>query len=685
MINKNKSSMNEGMFSQIDQIRQDSNDVRDFVKKVLSDKEFKSMSKDVDFIKYIKSIYEGTVLDEEHVKFSIRTSSGSISTGSVQTSPNESVINEKKYNFKKDALTDYFKGKLSAEELDKVAKDSFGVGIATKKELHSFLTNKFTQDTMSDTYGIPSNILVKRARDLVKFAEGVNEATKFAGWIAFDHKGNKLEIKKSEAKDLYNAKLLAIKKLKVPKSKESMLAIKPAYNESINEVSNPDVRETKFGNLRVTIGDTTYEVAYSADGWNNPYGLGVVGKDDNFLKMNTPKAKKLWKQLEPIISKWKRRNESVVNEGNNIGHYERVGNQTIVDSNFVNNSKGIVPNSELVHLGMGDFALKSPSGNIEFNRSGKLDGIGQDFVGRPHRMTDDKNGKLVDVFLKLMLKKKKAILSMSESVNEANKPGDRLTHKHNPKIEIELIEPTNKGWKVYQIEKGKKKIAYFDKQDISGNNSLFESLNEAASLEAMGIAALTGTRGSAVEDFINKHNLDGAKLFKSIKSANLKGRLNFASALAGKDGNSNQKLTIKLFKKKFNESVSEGKDDFMARHGKADITLKKGYKHHTEDELTKLYDKVGKLTKDKKIKKVDVVFEVGGDIKEDKFQISQLKKKVNKSETKFYDVLSTIENKMGSKKYRLFIEKSLKDFDENPNQSEYRTNASIEEKLFQLS
>jgi hypothetical protein len=69
---------------------------------------------------------------------------------------------------------------------------------------------------------------------------------------------------------------------------------------------------------------------------------------------------------------------------------------------------------------MGDFAIKSPKGMIKFQRSGKLDGIGQDFVGRPHRMTDDKNGKLVELFLKLMLKKKKAILSMSESVNEAS-------------------------------------------------------------------------------------------------------------------------------------------------------------------------------------------------------------------------------------------------------------------------
>ena len=150
-------------------------------------------------------------------------------------------------------------------------------------------------------------LLLKQLKESV-----VKEAIDFVGWVAIDHKGKRLEIKKSEAKDLYNAKLLAIKKLKVPKSKESMLAIKPAYNESVNE----------------------------------------------------------------------------------------------------------------------------------------------------------------------------------------------------------------------------------------------------ASKEAMGIAALTGTRGSAVEDFILKHELDGKKLFKSITKANLRGRLNFVSALAGKDGNPNQKLTIKLHKENFNEELS---------------------------------------------------------------------------------------------------------------------------------
>ena len=54
-----RESIDESMFSTIDQIRQDSKDVRDFVKNVFKDREFKKMSNDKDFIKYLKSIYEG--------------------------------------------------------------------------------------------------------------------------------------------------------------------------------------------------------------------------------------------------------------------------------------------------------------------------------------------------------------------------------------------------------------------------------------------------------------------------------------------------------------------------------------------------------------------------------------------------------------------------------------------------
>lgn len=76
---------------------------------------------------------------------------------------------------------------------------------------------------------------------------------------------------------------------------------------------------------------------------------------------------------------------------------------------------------------------------------------------------------------------------ISESVNEkyTGNPGDKLVHKHYKNIEIELIEPTNKGWKVYQSVDGKKpKIKYFHKQDIVGNKALFESeMNEASEPE----------------------------------------------------------------------------------------------------------------------------------------------------------------------------------------------------------
>jgi hypothetical protein len=52
-------SIDEGMMSLIDAIRQDSKDVRDFVSNVFKDSEFKKMKSDKDFIKYLKSIYEG--------------------------------------------------------------------------------------------------------------------------------------------------------------------------------------------------------------------------------------------------------------------------------------------------------------------------------------------------------------------------------------------------------------------------------------------------------------------------------------------------------------------------------------------------------------------------------------------------------------------------------------------------
>jgi len=53
----------------------------------------------------------------------------------------------------------------------------------------------------------------------------------FAGWIAF-YKNKRIEIKKTEANDLWGAKQLAVKLMKVPKYGIGCLAIAPAYNDT---------------------------------------------------------------------------------------------------------------------------------------------------------------------------------------------------------------------------------------------------------------------------------------------------------------------------------------------------------------------------------------------------------------------------------------------------------------------
>ena len=145
----------------------------------------------------------------------------------------------------------------------------------------------------------------------------------------------------------------------------------------------------------------------------------------------------------------------------------------------------------------------------------------------------------------LALAFKRGEVKSSEVSDEIKGIADRMSEK-----EIEDFAATKRKGLPKMKEQLRKIV-----REIMREKAISE-MNEVASKEAMGIAALTGTRGSAVEDFINKHELDGKKLFRSIKKANLRGRLNFVSALAGKDGNPNQKLTIKLHKE--NESVNEG-------------------------------------------------------------------------------------------------------------------------------
>jgi len=91
------------------------------------------------------------------------------------------------------------------------------------------------------------------ARDVVKKHMkrlGIKEEVeldeeKLAGWIAMFN-GKQVEIyKDKDAKDLYSAKLFAIKALNVPKSKQGLLSVEPAYEEVIKEADLSEAVDAK--------------------------------------------------------------------------------------------------------------------------------------------------------------------------------------------------------------------------------------------------------------------------------------------------------------------------------------------------------------------------------------------------------------------------------------------------------
>lgn len=106
------------------------------------------------------------------------------------------------------------------------------------------------------------------------------------------------------------------------------------------------------------------------------------------------------------------------------------------------------------------------------------------------------------------------------------------------------------------------KIVKLKKSQNEGKHTMkSKSVNEAAGKEAMGISALTATRGDAVQKFIDDNNLNAKKLFNYLAGAKLTDRMNFVTALVGNPGNKYQKMIITKFglKESVNEEIAVGK------------------------------------------------------------------------------------------------------------------------------
>lgn len=103
----------------------------------------------------------------------------------------------------------------------------------------------------------------------------------FAGWVA-QFQGKRIEITKDEANSLYDAKLKAIEKLKVPKSKIGLLSIQPGYNESYN---GKDVDNMTFEEM--------LDLYWKMNGQWAPYDMGMEPDEIDAYFRENPDALKL--------------------------------------------------------------------------------------------------------------------------------------------------------------------------------------------------------------------------------------------------------------------------------------------------------------------------------------------------------------------------------------------------------
>ena len=97
-------------------------------------------------------------------------------------------------------------------------------------------------------------------------------------------------------------------------------------------------------------------------------------------------------------------------------HHHYDGKNWYVDTGFVSASEKAMPGFSLSHMGMGEFSLKGPDGEIEFDRMRGKDFPGQ--VGRSHKLYDNKDGALIKKLIAAM--KGKSQEMKAESLDEAN-------------------------------------------------------------------------------------------------------------------------------------------------------------------------------------------------------------------------------------------------------------------------
>ena len=558
-----------------------------------------------------------------------------------------------KYNYKADALTDFFKGKLSAKELDKIARNDFGSGVATKKELSNFLSNKFTQDVMSDTYGIPAGTLVKRVRDLMKFAESVNEDKFYNTRVQYtDPKSKKKFVGDVVRKDGDEYKVNLGKdgrfeKYILAKAKDLKIVSK-SKKRTYEAIGKPTISKPFKSNDRTF--DKVYDTFDKKDYFNSK-GLAKVqiGNFERALKKNDKGSQQVLDMFKGDEKKAKDYITQVISDRNK----ERA----------FNNYK----------------ALKSAVDSIQ---KGKPNVGAVDYVKRIiHNSSQKYSIALYSTLRNKKFTKWKDVHDdidslVSESVNEGKKRYYQQDRVGSAKYTISYHDGKKKhkdGSDFFDIQtfKNKKDLAKFVNTLHKGGYvyGFNESVNEATKGDVM----------RAVKGRPNPYTLVVIKRGDVIYQKNIKNPQEVPAvySVIRKHMDKGERIHIedRTGKIVFKEGLNEAYIVLYApKKGVKPVTTA-AYKDKKDAE--KWAKDLGGITMivKKKVKGID----------ETKAEINKIKKQAGKKEIKFYDILSNLEKKLGKKKYRDFLVKSLKDFKINGNHYDYRTNAAAEEKLFQVS
>ena len=520
-MDKKQNNITEGMFSTIDQIRQDSKDVRDFVKKVFADREFKKMSNDKDFIKYLKSIYEGTLLDEEAVAVSTRSADGTITTRIKEDSINEA------------------KEEVTPKQLSKIQNDIKKINRKIKVYIskHPVTKGKLQIELGGDhPFGDGDNREVDKIDRVLKKHTG----TVHTGTI-FMESVNEAEIK-------------------------------------WNAVDNAIVRYIKQ-NVKVL---------------EKP----IKARDEAGTK------KMLKGFIDGLVNAQRSLKLESINEASIKGKNNKTGE-----------SFGMVIGSDKKNK-QGEFEV-----TIRITYSSRISS---------YKFMFDKSSNLIAI--------KDYGYSMDGKFPDMKGGGSVKSVRPNPRETItQIAKVTSPAFakKIYQhVKKVNESVNEWDSKSIKTYGNAFAKAygSGKASKLAMGIAGFTGTRGSAVQKFIDDYNLNSRKLFNFVKKGKLKDRMDFVTAIAGKRGNKFQGKMVGMF--------GEGKDDGVPQ----------GYNPMVE-------------SKTKESKVVQMIY------------------KYEKKEKKFYDKMAEHEKRIGPREYGKFIINALRGFGINPR--EFKRVPDAEEKLYQ--